>query len=136
LTDDDAPVRLLRPLLDIPRKRLVATVAKSGLSPILDPSNEDERYDRVKARKALELLEPLGLDALRLARTASHMARARQALEAETEALLSTHAMLSPFGHAELARETLLQAPSEIGLRVLAALIRIVGDGGHVPRLD
>lgn len=136
LADGDVPVRLLRPLLGIPRQRLAATVAKSGLAPVLDPSNEDDRFDRIKARKALELLAPLGLDAARLARTAGHMARAREALEAETAALLKEHAALSGFGHVELERDALVAASPETGLRALAALIRIAGGGGYAPRLD
>lgn len=129
-------VRLLRPLLDMPRARLLATVALSGLMPILDPSNENERFDRVKARKALALLAPLGLDAPRLVRTAGHMARARAALEAETGALLTAHALLSPFGDIEMESEALAGAPSEIGLRALAAVTRIVGGGDYGPRME
>lgn len=136
LAEEGPPVRLLRPLLGIGQSRLAATVAKSGLAPILDPSNEDDRFDRVRARKALALLAPLGLDAARLARTAGQMARAREALEAETAALLSAHAVLSAFGHVELERGPLMTVPLETGLRALAALIRIVGGADYAPRLD
>ncbi|MBO6634572.1 tRNA lysidine(34) synthetase TilS [Parvibaculum sp.] len=136
LAEGGSPVRLLRPLLGISQSRLAATIAKSGLVPILDPSNEDDRFDRVRARKALALLAPLGLDAARLARTAGQMARAREALEAEAAALLSTHAVLSPFGHVEMERGPLIAAPPETGLRALAVLIRIVGGADYAPRLD
>ncbi len=132
----DAPqVRLLRPLLDLPRTRLAATVSKARLAPILDPSNEDERFDRVKARKALALLAPLGLDASRLARTAAQMARAREALEAETQALLSEHASISPLGFAEVRGDALAAVPAETGLRVLAALVAFAGGRDYGPRL-
>lgn len=136
LAEEGPPVRLLRPLLAICQSRLAATVAKSGLAPILDPSNEDDRFDRVRVRKALPLLAPLGLDAARLARTAGQMERAREALEAETAALLSKHAVLSAFGHIELERMPFMASPPEIGLRALAALIRIVGAADYAPRLD
>ena len=135
LSEDGMAVRLLRPLLDMPRERLLATVAKARLTPIHDPSNEDERFDRVKARKALSILAPLGLDAGRLARTAAQMGRAREALEAETARLLAGHARYSPFGFAEMRAEALIGAPAEIGLRALAALIRAVGGGRYAPRL-
>ncbi|ABS63739.1 tRNA(Ile)-lysidine synthetase [Parvibaculum lavamentivorans DS-1] len=136
LSDEEPAVRLLRPLIDLPRSRLLATVARAGLTAIHDPSNENERFDRVKARKALALLAPLGLDAARLARTAEHMARARLALEDETAALLRTHAVLSSFGHVEINMAAFLAAPAEIGLRVLGALCRIVGGGGYGPRME
>lgn len=136
LAEDESQVRLLRPLLDLPRSRLLATVAQAGLVPIEDPSNENERFDRVKARKMLGLLAPLGLDAARLARTAAHMARARAALEEQTSALLQAYAKLSPFGHVEMDMAALAGAPAEIGLRVLAALARIVGGGAYGPRME
>ena len=128
-------VRLLRPLLDLPRERLVATVRRAGLVPIDDPSNENETFDRVKVRKLLVALAPLGLDAARLARTAALMARAREALEAATAALLADHAILSSIGHVEVDCEALLSAPGEIRLRALAAIIRTVGGHDYAPRL-
>lgn len=136
LMEGEPAIRLLRPLLDLPRERLLATVRRSGIAPIEDPSNENEAFDRVKARKALAVLAPLGLDAARLARTAEQMARARSALEAATAALLAEHARLSPFCHAEVDCEALLAAPREIGLRALAAIIRAVGGHDYAPRLD
>jgi len=135
LSEDGMAVRLLRPLLDLPRERLLATVAKARLTPIQDPSNENERFDRVKARKALSVLAPLGLDAGRLARTAAQMGRAREALEMETARLLAGHASRSPLGFVEMRAEALVGAPAEIGLRALAALIRAVGGGQYAPRL-
>lgn len=133
--EGEQQVRLLRPLLDLPRARLHATVARAGLLPVEDPSNEDERFDRVKARKMADHLAPLGLDAPRLARMAGHMARAREALEGATTDLLAAHARLSPYGHIEMEAPALLGARAEIGLRALATAIRIVGGGDYAPRL-
>lgn len=135
LSEDGMAVRLLRPLLDLPRERLLATVTKARLTPIQDPSNENERFDRVKARKALSILAPLGLDAGRLARTAAQMGRAREALETETARLLAGHASRSPLGFVEMKADALIGSPAEIGLRALAALIRVVGGGQYGPRL-
>lgn len=135
LSAEKPEVRLLRPLLDFPKARLAATVAKAGFTPILDPSNEHERFDRVKMRNALSVLAPLGLDAGQLARTAARMGRAREALERQTGALLSAHAALSPFGFVEMRVEPFAAAPPEIGLRALAALMSIVGGGHYAPRL-
>jgi len=135
LSTEAPDVRLLRPLLDFPKGRLLATVAKAGFTPILDPSNEDERFDRVKMRNALSILAPLGLDAGQLARTAARMGRAREALERQTGALLSAHAVLSPLGFVEMKVEPLVAAPPEIGLRALAALMLVAGAGHYAPRL-
>lgn len=136
LAEGKTSIRILRPLLDLPRERLRATVQRSGIGPIEDPSNENEAFDRVKARKALAALAPLGLDAARLARTAGQMARVRAALEASTNTLLADHARLTPFGHVEAESGALIAAPREIGLRALAAIIRAVSGHDYSPRLE
>lgn len=129
-------IRLLRPLLDVPRGRLAATLAKAKLQFISDPSNVNERFDRVKARRLLAELAPLGLDAARLAATAGHMARVRSALETETRALLADHATLTQTGHIEVAAPGLFAAPEEIGLRALAEILKWVGATAYPPRFD
>ncbi len=131
-----ADIRLLRPLLGIARARLAATLAKAGLTAIADPSNENERFDRVKARRIMGELRALGLDARRLADTAANMARARAALEAETAALLSAHADFAPTGHVALDPAVLAGAPEEIALRALAELLRRVAGADYPPRFE
>lgn len=131
-----ADIRLLRPLLGVARVRLAATLAKAGLTAIADPSNENERFDRVKARRILGELRALGLDARRLADTAANMARARAALEAETAALLSAHADFAPTGHVALDPAVLLRAPEDIALRALAELLKRVGGAAYPPRFE
>lgn len=133
---EEPAVRLLRPLLDLPRERLAATVAQSGLEPILDPSNSNGQFDRVKIRQALGALAALGFDAAGLADTAARMARARVALEAQTAALLEAHATLSSFGHVEADAEGLAAAPDETRLRALAAILKVVGGHAYGPRMD
>lgn len=130
------PLRLLRPLLDLPRARLAATVAQTGLTPILDPSNENDRFDRVKIRQAMNTLEALGFDAAGLADTAERMARARAALEEQTAALLGAHAVLSRFGHVEVEAAGLARAPAETRLRALSAILKCVSGRAYGPRMD
>ncbi len=129
-------VRLVRPLLAVPRARLLATVARSGFKPILDPSNENERFDRVKARQMMGTLSALGLDARRLADTAAHMARVRTALEAEARVFIAGHARLAPEGYVSFDAQALSAAPEEIGLRVLADILKCVGGSDYPPRFE
>lgn len=44
-------LRLLRPLLGVPRRRLTATIEARGVAWIDDPSNEDRRFERVRVRQ-------------------------------------------------------------------------------------
>jgi tRNA(Ile)-lysidine synthase len=129
-------VRLVRPLLDVPRARLTATLEKAKLEAILDPSNENERFDRVKARRIMGELAALGLDARRLADTAAHMGRVRAALDADTRALVAAHARLAPEGYARIETQALLDAPEEIGFRTLSEILKWVGGSDYPPRFE
>lgn len=131
------PLTLLRPLLDVSRRTLRATLEARGLGWAEDPSNADLRFDRVKARQALETLATLGLDAHRLARTAANMARARQVLERETDFLLAAAALEdADLGAATLELDALRGAPREIALRAFARALEWVAGAAYPPRLD
>ena len=80
----DDGITWLRPLLGCTREALRDELRSRGLTWSDDPSNEDEKYSRVRVRKLLSALAPLGLDAEKLADTAARMASAREALEIET----------------------------------------------------
>jgi tRNA(Ile)-lysidine synthase len=72
-------VRLVRPLLSWRRVELEQICIDAGLAPISDPSNHDERFERVRVRKALGDAD--WLDAVEVARSAAHLAEADAALE-------------------------------------------------------
>lgn len=73
-------VTLVRPLLEVSRNCLRIYLKSRGLTWVEDPSNQDDRFDRVRARRALEVLRPLGLTVQTLSETAKNMASVRNAL--------------------------------------------------------
>ena len=73
-----AHVRLLRPLLAWRRTELSAICAAAGVVPAHDPSNDDERFERVRVRRILA--ENEWLDGGAIASSASHLAEANEAL--------------------------------------------------------
>jgi tRNA(Ile)-lysidine synthase len=132
---EHAACRVLRPLLGVPRDRLVATLDAADQPWIEDPSNQDPAFARTRLRQAAMPLAAAGLTGERLAATASRLARSRAALESVVAALLARAAMLHPAGFARLDAAALAAAPAETGLRALAALLALVGGGGYPPRL-
>jgi len=74
---------LLRPLLDWRRDDLAAVVAAAGLTAAQDPSNSNDRFDRVRLRKALAGggAGADWLDIPALAASAAHLGDADAALE-------------------------------------------------------
>ncbi|HZB92116.1 MAG TPA: tRNA lysidine(34) synthetase TilS [Stellaceae bacterium] len=128
--------RVLRPLLDLPRARLEATLRGFGQPWIEDPSNRNPAYARVRVRQAQAQLAEAGLGPARLAATAARLGRARSALEAAVAALLAAAVLVHPEGFVRFDGAALRRAPAEIGLRALAVVLSMVGGGAYPPRLE
>lgn len=127
---DDAlpPVAIVRPLLGVTGARLRATLGEAGRTWIEDPSNDAQRFERVRVRKARGLLEGLGLSNGKLALSARRLARAKAALDAATEALGRNAAVDLHDGiFASFDEVVWRAAPEEFRLRLLGRLIRSFG---------
>lgn len=68
-----------RPLLGWRKSELEELVAFAGLSPVDDPSNRDDRFDRARLRKALASAD--WLDPVAASQSAAALAEAEEALE-------------------------------------------------------
>jgi tRNA(Ile)-lysidine synthase len=130
-----AGITLLRPLLDVPKVRLVATLEERGITFATDPSNTDSRFERACIRGDIEALAGLGLTPEALALSARRLRRARAALDHAAHDFLLRHSEMSEAGYAVLGQEALRSAPQEIALRALACLIGAVGGGEDPIRL-
>jgi tRNA(Ile)-lysidine synthase len=129
-------VRLLRPLLSVPRARLRATLAGAGQACIDDPSNANNVHARVRMRALIPSLAAEGLDAARLAATAGRLARARAAVDEAVADLLAAAAAIFPAGYLALDPAALATAPAEVSLRALARCLTTIGGAGYGPRLE
>ncbi len=119
-------VTLVRPLLGVSKAQLLDYLNKRKQTYVIDPSNENTMFDRVKIRNLLPTFAEIGLSADRLAKTAANMARARAHLEEETGRFLRVACKILPEGYARLDH---INISEEIALRALATLIMIIG--GH-----
>lgn len=129
-------VRVLRPLLDVPRVRLEASLRRAGQEWVDDPTNRDRDHARVRMRQLLPALSEEGLTGARLARTAGQLARARATLETAVADAMADSVALHPAGFCLLDREEFLAMPPEIALRILARVLRTVGGTAYPPRLE
>lgn len=71
-------IAVLRPLLGWRRSELEQVCAEAALSPVDDPSNDDDQFERVRIRKALG--DAAWLDPASIARSANNLAQADAAL--------------------------------------------------------
>jgi len=126
--------RLLRPLLVVPRARLIATLEAAGQDWIEDPSNADTGFTRVRLRNDLAQAGDGALAPLIDAAAAAGEARASG--EARTADQLARAVVLHPAGFAGLDGPAIARSSREDGLRALAALLRCLGGGAYPPRRD
>lgn len=116
---------VVRPLLGWRRSELVGIVQAAGLSPAMDPSNEDDRFDRVRIRKALAGADWLDVPAL--SQSAANLADADAALDWAAAREWSEAVSKGPMGYIYRP-----QAPRAIALRVLTRLVTELD--GEAPR--
>ncbi len=50
-------ITIRRPLLNIRKERILATVKDANITYALDPTNSDDRFDRSRIRKAVSLMK-------------------------------------------------------------------------------
>jgi tRNA(Ile)-lysidine synthase len=140
---------LARPFLNVSKSQLVATLKKAKLDFADDPSNRDTNFTRPRIREVMPVLAAEGGDARSLARLASRMARANQAVEvlvdgAERYLALKDREASDPAHHARIFETKTFEAkifdakifdakafaalPEEIRLRLL---LRAIDRFGH-----
>lgn len=126
-------VRFVRPLLLIRREILRDYLREIGANWVDDPSNEDERFDRIKARKALEALEPLGINAEILGGVALNMGAARQVLRMATSSAAKESARLDR-GDVILDGKGVRRLAPEIRRRLFVHALNWVSQSEYGPR--
>ncbi len=131
-----ANYRILRPLLEVSKLRLEATLKRADQLWVKDPSNMDPRYSRVKLRTALTTIEDEKLATHRLGRTATAMARTRHALDLNVAAILARGAICDTGGFIRLSRAIISRQPDELALRIMARCLTTVSGQPYAPRLD
>lgn len=117
-------LRLLRPLLGWRRAELEKICADARLSPAIDPSNADERHERVRIRRALAHADWLDPEAV--ARSARNIAAADEALDWAAEREWSEFVDV----HEDRIVYRASTAPVEIIRRVVAGAIAELGSEG------
>jgi tRNA(Ile)-lysidine synthase len=125
---------LVRPLLHLPKARLIATLAAARIAYAEDPSNRDPRFTRARLRSLMPALAREGLDARGLARLAARLRRAESTIQVAVQAARSALAPLPWPQHGPIAFATAAFAglPAEVGLRLLGAAVAHTGDEGPV----
>ena len=130
--DGERSITLVRPLLDVSKARLIATLRAAKIAYAEDPSNRDPKFTRARMRALMSALADEGLDAGRLAQIARRLRRAETAIEAAVDRAV-TMVVDMPRPHAvALEARRFAELPAEIALRLLGRLVARVGDEGPI----
>ncbi|MHC2538911.1 tRNA lysidine(34) synthetase TilS [Bradyrhizobium diazoefficiens] len=135
LTERDGIV-LARPLLDVPKAQLIATLKRAKIGFADDPTNRDPAFTRPRLRALLPQLAAEGGDARSLARLAARLARANAAVEVLTDGaerfLRLRDRDDAPHGPDRRSFEAgaFATLPEEVRLRMLLRAINALGHEG------
>jgi tRNA(Ile)-lysidine synthase len=127
--------RFDRPLLFDRRADLRAYLTSLGVRWVEDPSNEDESYGRVRARRALEALGPLGIGTEALFRVALNLRDASDAL-GQVASDFARARVKAAGGDLIFDRTALRRQPAEIVRRLIGHALMFVASAGYPPRRE
>lgn len=122
-------VRHIRPFLEIPKKRLVATCAENGWQFTRDPSNENQRFARTRMRALMPILASEGLTPERLGTLAARARRTEDALDHVAKRNVEDAIIRrAPDGGAiRLRAEPFYTEPFDLALRMLRRSMMAIG---------
>lgn len=126
-------IMVMRPMLDLTRQDLRKYLTDNDLPWIEDPSNEDRRFARIKAREALECLDDLGVSVTALSGVARNLSQAREALD--WYSFLAARDIADVFGgDVVLDLRQFRTLPDEIARRLLVRAITWISGAQYPPR--
>ncbi len=138
-------IPLCRPLLGWRRAELAEIVRQSGFEPVCDPSNGDDRFDRVRMRRALAASDLV--DVSGLSRAAAHLAEMQDAVDGlvledlDRAGTPGDPFTYRPFAHslihrppiwAEIVIAICRELAAELTRRDAARMVAALLDGGRV----
>ncbi|PPR77661.1 MAG: tRNA(Ile)-lysidine synthase [Alphaproteobacteria bacterium MarineAlpha3_Bin5] len=126
-------VRLLRPLLTVPKIDLVATLCKHRINWCEDPYNSDFRFTRTRVRHALKFNS---CASQRIADSAPFFQNANRTLDSKATFALIRAVSLFPEGFANLSKKEISSIPPNVLRRILLRVIMTVGGQNRYPQSD
>ena len=124
---------VLRPLLGISRQALREYLDENKVRWVEDPSNQDTNYERIQMRQLISDISEGGLSASVLAETAARMGQAKEALDQQVRRLARDLGQ-EHHGDMTLDLQALLEEPTEVSDRLIAAVLCWVSSNPYRPR--
>lgn len=125
-------VDIIRPLLNVQKNRLLVTLTNFGQKWIDDPSNLDDRYERVRIRKYIENLNDIDIDSKNISKSINRLTRSQIALENISSKVFNGITTIDHAGYISIDIDKFLFCDEEIQLRVLQISLNTVSGNRYV----
>lgn len=125
--------RILRPLLSLDARRLKATLKHFNQPYLLDPSNENEDFTRIRWRQLLPALNVEGLTPITIQETLNRLSHSQRLVDQHISGLLNKYVKLSPYGFAIIMKEALNESPEALE-EMLKRLLATIGNQNYPVR--
>lgn len=128
-------ITFARPFLSVPRLRLQEYLREQGIGWVNDPTNEDDTYTRVKARRVVRALAPLGITVKHLASVTEHLAMAQSVVRMATNRA-ARDVVQELAGTLVIDKSSFHAQPFEVQRRILIGALSWMSGAVHPPRAN
>ena len=94
---------------------------------VKDPTNEDQKYQRIKIRKLIEELQENGLDEKKFLKTIQNLKYSNEVVDFYVNENLSKNASFLTQDNKLILNKNFFQQPHEIIFRALSTSIQLIG---------
>lgn len=120
-------INLYRPLLDLKKKDLIFLSKNVFDFFVIDPSNDNEKFQRIMIRKLIEKLKNEGLNDKKFIQTMKNLKHSDNTINFYVEENLKKNSMILNKNNKFILNKIFFKQPYEITFRSLSELIRLSG---------
>ena len=127
-------LKIIRPLLGFKKKDLIDVSLHYFNDYISDPSNEDEKYLRVRVRKYRKIMEKEGLDTTKIIKTVGNLYSANKALNYYKNKALYKHVAFLSESKCLINKKIFDEEAGEIIFKSISDILSLVSKKYYAPR--
>ena len=127
-------IKLLRPLIDIPKKDLEKLASIVFKNFIKDPSNKNDEFARIRIRKILEIFSREGLEAKKINITIKNLKSASNALDFYANKNIRENTIYLKKTKRFFLNNNFFKSPDEVLFRSLTMILRDISGRYYPPR--
>ena len=127
-------LKIIRPFLNLNKADLKYVTLNYFKTYIKDPSNEDEKFLRVRIRKYKKKMEMEGLSTKRISKTVENLASANQALNFYKDKALSKHVSFLSKNKCLINKKIFSEEAGEIIFKSFSGILSLISGMYYPPR--